>query len=95
MSMKPMPKGMPASMGTANGVEERAEKPSQKREMTNKGPPRQARGRRRYSSRLVHAAPRATARRRMSSQYQKMGMVMHAPPKMGRYASPVTPGDSP
>ena len=67
ISTKPMPKGRPASKGTIQGVSGLADHPSQKREMTNSGPPMQASGKRRYSSIEDHRALAFLARCRTPS----------------------------
>lgn len=84
MSMKPKPKGRPASMGTTKVRPGREVQPSQKREAANMGPPRKARGRRRASSLAVQGLPAAVAEARTWSQDQKTGRERQAPAPMGR-----------
>jgi hypothetical protein len=60
----PIPNGMPERKGTTQWTFGDAVQPTQKREITYRGPPMQARGSLRYSSIKAQLALRAFARAR-------------------------------
>ena len=79
INMKPMPNGSPASMGTAQWMWDDEVQPSQNSEITYRGPPMQASGKRRYSSMDDHWALALLARRRTESYQRKVARAKTEP----------------
>lgn len=79
MSRYPIPKGTPDKNGTTQWMVGEAVHPIQKSEITYRGPPIQASGRRRYSSIFAQLAWRALARARKPSYQMKMKHAKIAP----------------